>query len=233
MAEAFKFELVSPARLLVSEEVDQVVVPGSEGYFSVLKGHAPFMSTVRPGVLEVTTHTGKQSKFLVIGGFADVESEVGRGSTFHVYFPAVDSVASVSVENEQPVKGGSSGKILVVDDEELIRDYNQAFLEASGYQVTVASNADEAIKLLESESFDLLYSDNKMPGKSGYELIGIVVQRWPGLKCVLASGHLEDPIQRTVIGWGGVILKKPYHMNEALKAVAGLLASKAQAKEAQ
>jgi len=167
------------------------------------------------------------------GGFADVESEVGRGSTFHVYFPAVDSVASVSVENEQPVKGGSSGKILVVDDEELIRDYNQAFLEASGYQVKVASNADEAIKLLESESFDLLYSDNKMPGKSGFELIGIVVQRWPGLKCILASGHLEDSIQRTVIGWGGVILKKPYHMNEALKAVAGLLASKPQAKEAQ
>jgi F-type H+-transporting ATPase subunit epsilon len=72
MAEAFKFELVSPARLLVSEEVDQVVVPGTEGYFTVLKGHAPFMSTVRPGVLEVTTHSGKQTKFLVIGGFADV-----------------------------------------------------------------------------------------------------------------------------------------------------------------
>jgi F-type H+-transporting ATPase subunit epsilon len=71
MAEAFKFELVSPARLLISEEVDQVVVPGSEGYFTVLKGHSPFMSTVRPGLLEVTTPDGTTTQIFVAGGFAD------------------------------------------------------------------------------------------------------------------------------------------------------------------
>ncbi len=71
MAEAFKFELVSPAKLLISEEVDQVVVPGSEGYFTVLKGHSPFMSTVRPGLLEVTTADGKTTRIFVAGGFAD------------------------------------------------------------------------------------------------------------------------------------------------------------------
>jgi len=54
MADPFQFELVSPERLLMSEPVDQVVVPGSEGYFTVLKGHAPFMSTLRPGVVDVT-----------------------------------------------------------------------------------------------------------------------------------------------------------------------------------
>lgn len=71
MAEAFKFELVSPAKLVISEQVDQVVVPGSEGYFTVLKGHAPFMSTVRPGLLEVTTATGTIQRIFVAGGFAD------------------------------------------------------------------------------------------------------------------------------------------------------------------
>jgi F-type H+-transporting ATPase subunit epsilon len=71
MAEAFKFELVSPARLVISAEVDQVVVPGSEGYFTVLKGHAPFMSTVRPGLLEVTTADGSTRRIFVAGGFAD------------------------------------------------------------------------------------------------------------------------------------------------------------------
>ncbi len=71
MAEAFKFELVSPARLVISEEVDQVVVPGSEGYFTVLKGHSPFMSTVRPGLLEVTNAAGKTTRIFVAGGFAD------------------------------------------------------------------------------------------------------------------------------------------------------------------
>ena len=71
MAEAFKFELVSPARLVISEEVEQVVVPGTEGYFTMLKGHSPFMSTVRPGLLEVLTKAGKMIRIFVAGGFAD------------------------------------------------------------------------------------------------------------------------------------------------------------------
>jgi len=71
MAEAFKFELVSPARLVLSEEVAQVTVPGAEGDFTMLKGHSPFMTTVRPGVLEATTSAGKVTKIFVRGGFAD------------------------------------------------------------------------------------------------------------------------------------------------------------------
>lgn len=71
MAEPFQFELVSPEKLLMSDAVDQVVVPGSEGYFTVLKGHAPMMSTMRPGVLEVGQGAATLRIF-VRGGFADV-----------------------------------------------------------------------------------------------------------------------------------------------------------------
>ena len=71
MADPFQFELVSPERLLISEPVEQVVVPGSEGYFTVLKGHAPFMSTLRPGVIEVSK-AGQTDRIFVRGGFADV-----------------------------------------------------------------------------------------------------------------------------------------------------------------
>lgn len=74
MAEPFQFELVSPERLLLSGPVDQVVVPGSEGYFTVLKGHAPFMSTLRPGVVEVMRGEG-DIRIFVRGGFADVSGE--------------------------------------------------------------------------------------------------------------------------------------------------------------
>ena len=71
MADPFQFELVSPERLLMSEPVDQVVVPGSEGYFTVLKDHAPYMSTLRPGVVDVLR--GNQTeRIFVRGGFADV-----------------------------------------------------------------------------------------------------------------------------------------------------------------
>jgi F-type H+-transporting ATPase subunit epsilon len=73
MAEPFQFELVAPERLLISGEVDQVVVPGAEGYFTVLKGHAPAMSTLRPGVVEVTpAGGGTDDRIFVRGGFADV-----------------------------------------------------------------------------------------------------------------------------------------------------------------
>jgi F-type H+-transporting ATPase subunit epsilon len=73
MAESFQFELVSPERLLLSAQVEQVVVPGSEGYFTVLKGHAPFMSTLRPGVVDVVNGSVTERIF-VRGGFADVNA---------------------------------------------------------------------------------------------------------------------------------------------------------------
>ena len=72
MAEPMHFDLVSPERLLVSEEVESVVVPGSEGFFTVLARHAPFMSTLKPGLVEVKTMTGETQKIFVRGGFADV-----------------------------------------------------------------------------------------------------------------------------------------------------------------
>jgi F-type H+-transporting ATPase subunit epsilon len=72
MAEPLKFDLVSPERLLVSEEVESVVVPGGEGYFTVFARHAPVMSTLKPGQLEVKKLSGEVEKYFVRGGFADV-----------------------------------------------------------------------------------------------------------------------------------------------------------------
>ncbi len=68
---AFPFELVSPEKLLFSGEVDAVVAPGTEGEFTVLKDHAPFMTTLKPGVIEIDTGARKE-KLFVSGGFADV-----------------------------------------------------------------------------------------------------------------------------------------------------------------
>ena len=75
MADKVQFELVSPERLLVSEPVDMVVVPGSEGDFGVLPGHAPFISTVRPGVIEVYEGSTVTERIFVAGGFAEVSND--------------------------------------------------------------------------------------------------------------------------------------------------------------
>lgn len=72
MAGTFKFELVSPERVLMSVDADQVVVPGADGDFAVLAGHAPFITTLRPGVLDVTAG-GSKRRVLVKSGFAEVD----------------------------------------------------------------------------------------------------------------------------------------------------------------
>jgi F-type H+-transporting ATPase subunit epsilon len=72
MAGTFKFELVSPERVLMSVDADQVVVPGADGDFAVLAGHAPVITTLRPGVLDVTAG-GSKRRVLVKSGFAEVD----------------------------------------------------------------------------------------------------------------------------------------------------------------
>ena len=72
MADAFTFELVSPEKLIFSGDAAEVMVPGSEGYFTVMKNHAPFMSTVKPGVVEAKLADGTEMKIFVKGGLADV-----------------------------------------------------------------------------------------------------------------------------------------------------------------
>jgi len=74
MAEAFTFELVSPEELVLSAEASAVSVPGSEGYFTVMANHAAFMTTVKPGVVDVTMDDGNSKKIYVRGGFADVST---------------------------------------------------------------------------------------------------------------------------------------------------------------
>ena len=72
MPDAFKFELVSPERLLVSGQVEQVLVPGAEGDMTVLAHHAPLLTTLRPGLLEIGLPGGEQQRFFIRGGFAEV-----------------------------------------------------------------------------------------------------------------------------------------------------------------
>ena len=75
MAEEFSFELVSPEKLLLAEEVDMVVVPGAEGDFGVLVGHAPLISSLRPGVIDTYNGGKVADRIFVAGGFAEVTGE--------------------------------------------------------------------------------------------------------------------------------------------------------------
>jgi F-type H+-transporting ATPase subunit epsilon len=101
MADPFQFELVSPERLLMSEPVDQVVVPGSEGQFTVMKGHAPFMTTLRPGVIDIVRGSNTTRVF-VRGGFADATA-TGLTILAELAIPVADIDAA---QLAQEVKNG-------------------------------------------------------------------------------------------------------------------------------
>ena len=75
MADRIQFELVSPERLLLSEMVEMVVIPGTEGNFGVLPGHAPLISTIRPGMIEVFEGRTVVRRLFVVGGIAEVTPE--------------------------------------------------------------------------------------------------------------------------------------------------------------
>lgn len=72
MADNFNFELVSPERLLLSEQVIDVVIPATEGEMTVMANHAPTMTTIKPGVVKVHSASGKKQDYVVFGGFADI-----------------------------------------------------------------------------------------------------------------------------------------------------------------
>jgi F-type H+-transporting ATPase subunit epsilon len=111
----FHFDLVSPEKLLFSGEVDQVDVPGTEGDFGVLAGHAPLVSALRPGIMTVTVN-GQPQRMVVLGGFAEVSAD-GKLTVLADLADSVedfdrDVLAQRVAAQEQKIKGMESGNAL-------------------------------------------------------------------------------------------------------------------------
>ena len=111
----FHFDLVSPEKLLFSDEVDQVDVPGSEGDFGVLAGHAPTVSALRPGIMTVFVN-GQSQRMIVLGGFAEVSAD-GKLTVLADLADSVEDfdreiLARQIAEQEEKVKAMESGSAL-------------------------------------------------------------------------------------------------------------------------
>jgi F-type H+-transporting ATPase subunit epsilon len=105
MPDRVQFELVTPERLLISEAVEMVVVPGTEGNFGVLPGHSLLMSTIRPGMIEVYEGQRVTRRLFVAGGFADVTPE--RCTVLAEEAVPADALDRTSVEAELQVVQGN------------------------------------------------------------------------------------------------------------------------------
>ena len=123
MADTFTFELVSPERLLISEEAESVVVPGMEGNFQVLAHHAPVLATLRPGLLDVVLPGGKERRVFVRGGFA----EAGPESLTVLAQTAIDSADLNKTALAQEIKNAEEDVADAKDDQ--TRDQAQDTLD--------------------------------------------------------------------------------------------------------
>lgn len=161
------------------------------------------------------------------GGFVEVETDIGRGSTFSVFLPAVDREAEQAAPAvSAPGRAADlAASILLVEDEPLVRNLIERVLRGEGYQISVAGSASEALAAYDPRAFDLLLSDVVMPGMSGPELAAHMRTSNPGLAVLLISGYNET----AVAGYGVreqtvELLQKPFTPATLSARVQGVLA---------
>lgn len=161
------------------------------------------------------------------GGFLNVYSEAGRGSRFSIYLPAADSEAAAGTVPEKPdLPRGDGETILVVDDEESIREITKATLEKFGYRVLTATDGADAVGVFARHENEIsaMLTDLSMPILDGPGLIRAVKRKAPALKIVVMSG-LIDHEQTADLGNLGVsaTLAKPFTAENLLTLLASVL----------
>ncbi|MEJ2031874.1 MAG: PAS domain S-box protein [Deltaproteobacteria bacterium] len=162
------------------------------------------------------------------GGWIQVESEPSRGTLFKVFIPAhgeqpiQESIPKVSHDFLQ----GKGERILLVEDQEEVRQIAGSALSANGYRISLAADASAAKRIFQEEQgdFDLVFSDVVLPDQSGVDLVLELINSNNGLKVLLSSGYVDDKSRLSAIHQRGLpFLAKPYAVAGLLQMVRGVL----------
>jgi CheY-like chemotaxis protein len=187
----------------------------------------PFFTTKEKGKgtgLGLSTVYGiiKQS-----GGYVFVQSELGRGTVFTIYFPRVDEPCdALGTTPVSITSAGGSETILLVEDEESVRQLVRETLAARGYHVIEACNGNAALALAasQSETIHLVITDIVMPGLSGHELVEQLTPARPSIKVLYLSGYAQDALATPLAsGAQKAFLQKPFTLQSLSRKVREVL----------
>jgi CheY-like chemotaxis protein len=160
------------------------------------------------------------------GGFVFVDSEIGRGTTFRLYFP----VQSLPASDARPAGRAHDGRhgretLMVVEDEAAVRNLVASALRHDGYHLLLATSAEDAIAIADTHDgpIDLLLTDAMMPGKSGIELASIMIARRPGLPVIVMSGYSEGTLTVSGLERPVALLQKPFTPRELRRRIRDVL----------
>jgi signal transduction histidine kinase/CHASE3 domain sensor protein/ActR/RegA family two-component response regulator len=155
------------------------------------------------------------------GGHVKIYSEEGRGTTVRLYLPPAKGNVEALAEHRSPSPGGIE-TILVVEDDQLVRNFVVTQLKSFGYQTVIASSGAEALAKVDAgQPFDLLFTDVIMPGgMNGKELAEVVAQRRPGMKILYTSGYTDNAmIEHGRLDHGALLLSKPYRRSQLAQMI--------------
>ncbi|MCU0289391.1 MAG: response regulator, partial [Acidobacteria bacterium] len=155
-------------------------------------------------------------------GAVDFQSQVGKGTQFTIYLPISNKKTFVSQQIDELV---GKGRILIVDDEESIREVAALLLESLGYTVTATESGEEAIEICKKNTPDLAILDLTIPGGiGGKETADAIREFAPNIKLIVSSGYSNDSVmsQYKQFGFDGVLMK-PYKLEQIGKVVYRLL----------
>jgi PAS domain S-box-containing protein len=159
------------------------------------------------------------------GGFVELDSQLGRGTTVSIFLPRSDAAPPRVVESEAaPGPQRADGRVLLVEDDVDVRGATRSMLEELGYQVTEADSADVALDRLSTEpEFDFVFTDVIMAsGMTGIELAHTIKARQPDCPILLTSGYTAQRLVPTAKGGDLPILRKPYTLSQLADALAAL-----------
>jgi CheY-like chemotaxis protein len=152
-----------------------------------------------------------------------IYSEVGHGTTVKLYVPrSVNSATRKENKEESPMTERDAARILVVEDNESVREISVSILTDQGYEVVEANDGNEALKFLnDGSSFDLLFTDVILPGgMNGADLADEAKRLHPGIKVLYTTGYVEHSVLHNgIVDQGVTIVNKPYRRAELLEKV--------------